>query len=148
MSMVYDILSFIGVAWSCIFLLLGSALASPICLTSQEPPQVAVDSLCREEWGAAHSTGEQRRLREVLIVYSLHLIQGRAWMLLLQPVLGREKSVGIGPPSRGSRWDERVRLPMPEGGRPSQAQGSVDPNGSVSWHQVAVTRRSWDADHW
>lgn len=69
-------------------------------------------------------------------------------MLLLQPVLGREKSVGIGPPSRGSWWDERVRVPMAEGGRPSQAQGLVDPNGSVSWHQVAVIRRSWDVNHW
>lgn len=37
---------------------------------------------------------------------------------------------------------------MAEGGHPSQVQGSVDPNGSVTWYQVAVVWRSWDVDHW
>lgn len=37
---------------------------------------------------------------------------------------------------------------MAGGGHPSQAQESVDSNGPVSWHQVAVVWRSWDVGHW
>lgn len=99
--MVCDILSFICVAWSRTFLLLESALASPASLTSQDPSGGCRLSLQGVAGSPFHLRADGRP-REVLIVYSLHLVQGRAWMLLLQPVLGREKSVGVGPPSRGS----------------------------------------------
>lgn len=69
-------------------------------------------------------------------------------MLLLQPVLGREESVGIGPPREAAgRMGGHVGPWLRVGVHPRR-RGSVGPNGSVSWHQVAVIWRSWDVDHW
>lgn len=66
-------------------------------------------------------------------------------MLLLQPVLGREKSADVGPPSEAAGGHVGPRLRV---GVHPRRRGSVGPNGSVSWHQVAVVWRSWDVDHW
>lgn len=53
-------------------------------------------------------------------------------MLLLQPVLGREERSPLALVHLAEAGRMRTRLPVTQGRYPIQAQGSVDPEGSVS----------------
>lgn len=91
-SMVCDILSFIWMALSWPFLLSKSALEPwhlPLILLPRTPRWL--QTLHRVGSSSLHVRADRGPTEAFLEVYSLHLVQGRAWMLLLQPVLGRKE---------------------------------------------------------